>query len=362
MKFNIESRDLKSVMGRMAAICESRVTIPVLQNVLIEATEYSITFKATDLDIMIKETVSQKPDATGAITVPAFTLRDIAAKIDDGALVYIELKDNIVHVKAGKSKFKLNTLPASDFPVLASDQFQSALSFQGEHLKRAIERTGWAASKEETRYYLKGIALQSEEGKATLITTDGHRLARFITEVDSDAPNVIVPSKTAAQFASVLTDGEATLLVSETKVKLVCGGVEILSKVIDGSFPAWQRVIPPVTSQNVTVASQDLAKAVERVQVVMNERSKIVKMTVAEGELTLTAPQREGSGEATDTIEAVRNGVDADIGVSAKYALDAMRQADKGSVCIQYGTGGDPLLITYDKEPELLVVVMPARI
>lgn len=361
MKFTIESQTIKSVMQRMAAVTESRTTIPILNNVKIEASD-KVTFTATDLDIMIKESVSTQVTEPGSITAPAQTLKDVVSKLDDGPLVTMHLKEGILHVTSGKSKFKLNTLPSDDFPVLATDQFKATLPFQGKDLKRAIDRTVWAASTEETRYYLKGIALQSVEGQATLITTDGHRLAKFTTECAVEFPSIIIPTKTAKQFSSILIDDVVALHVSETKVKLVSGGVEILSKLIDGTYPDWTRVVPRETNQSITAASTDLAKSVERVQVVMNERSRIVKMSIADGELTLTAPQREGSGEATDTIEAVKSGPDAEIGVSAKYALDAMKQADKGNVTIQYGGAGDPLRVTYDKEPELLVVVMPARI
>lgn len=363
MKFTIEANTLKSVMARMAAVCESRTTIPILQNVKISVTDdYGVEFTATDLDIQIKERVATNVLENGAITAPAFTLKDVVSKLDDGPIVTIHLKDQILHVTSGKSKFKLNTLPADDFPVLATDQFQATLPFHGDTLKRAIERTVWAASTEETRYYLKGIAVQSEGERANFVATDGHRLSKFTTECEIHFPNIIIPTKTAKQFASVLVDDVVALHVSETKVKLVSGGVEVLSKLIDGLYPDWTRVIPATSNQTVTAQSTDLAKAVERVQVVMNERSKIVKLSVADGELTLTAPPREGSGEATDTIEAVKSGPDAEIGMNAKYALDAMKQADKGNVTIQYGTNGDPLRICYDKEPELLVIVMPARL
>lgn len=360
MKFTIESQTIKSVMQRMAAVTESRTTIPILNNVKIEASD-KVTFVATDLDIMIKESVTTNVTEQGSITAPAQTLKDVVSKLDDGQLVTFNLKDGILHVTSGKSKFKLNTLPADDFPVLATDQFQATLPFQGKDLKRAIDRTVWAASTDSTRYYLQGIALQSVEGNATLITTDGHRLAKFTTECTVDFPSIIIPTKTAKQFSSILIDDVVALHVSETKVKLVSGGVEILSKNIEGSYPSWQNIIPKESNQSVTASSTDLTRAVERVQVVMSDRTKIVGISISDSELSLYASSGSG-GDATDSIEAITNGANITVGLNGKYALDAMKQAEKGSVTISYSDSGSPLVISYEKEPELMVIVMPARL
>lgn len=360
MKFQIEPNQFKSVMQRMCAVIQNRSTIPVLQNVRISVTGDTATFTATDLDIQITESVSVTGSQSGETTVAANTLKDIVSKVDTG-LISVSVSDNTMHIQAGKSKFKLATLPASDFPEIASQEYDARITFKGYDLKNAIERTIWAAGTEETRYYLNGIAMQTLGEDAVFVATDGHRLAKYTMECSEPFPNVIIPSKACKQLASVLTDMDVELAVSETKVRLVCGSVVVVSKAIDGTYPQWERVIPAASKNSVTASSVDLARAVERVQVVMTERTKIMKLMVRDGELTLHSPARDGAGEATDTVEAERDGVDVDIGISTKYALDAMKQAEKGSVRIEYNDAMSPLVVKYDKEPELLVVVMPAR-
>ncbi|MGL5734163.1 MAG: DNA polymerase III subunit beta, partial [Beijerinckiaceae bacterium] len=257
-------------------------------------------------------------------------------------------------------KFKLATLPFEDFPQMASADYVATLEFQGLELKNAIEKTAWAASTEETRYYLNGIAMQYSGGKANFIATDGHRLAWYVDGDTADFPNVIIPSKTAKIFKDLLDDGTATVQVSETKIKLTFGTVSVVSKVIDGTYPDWARIIPKDNANSVTMTSTDAKQAVERVITVATERTKAVGLSINDGELKFHVTDQTG-GSATETLAPDQIGLDAELGVNSKYALDAFAQADKGAVTIHYSGPGDAMLIKYDKEPKLTVVTMPMR-
>lgn len=358
MKLTIETATLKSVLSRMVSVCEKRATIPITQNCLIVAGDENAEFQATDLDAQLKERAPCQTQASGSTTVNAIMLKAIADKLPE-TFATLHLKDDVMHISSGKSKFKLNTLPASDFPHLASDKFESVVSFSGGEFKSAIDRTIWATSKEETRYYLQGIAMQSREGNSVFVATDGHRLSKYEISAASDFPDIIIPTKTAKLFSSVVL-GDAEVHISTTKVKLVTGDVEILAKVIDGTYPEWIRVIPRNTNSTVTAQSSDLKASVDRVQTVMDDRTKIVAIDISDDGITITGGN--GNNQAVDNVEAVMSGTPVKIGVNGRYTLDAMAQADKGEVTISYSGAGDPMKITYEKEPNMLAVIMPARI
>lgn len=358
MKFQIETATLKSTLSRMVAVTERRVTIPITQNVLMQSDAGQLLLRATDLDVQLTERVAIDAATDGATTVNAVMLKGIIDKLPD-SLTNIEVKDDVLHIKSGKSRFKLNTLPAEDFPILASDQFESVITFDGEQFKSAIDRTIWATSKEETRYYLNGIAMQSRDNKTVFVATDGHRLSKFETPVSDNSPDIIIPTKTAKLFSGVVL-GEAVVHVSSTKVKLVTGNVEVLSKVIDATYPDWTRVIPQGQNNKVTAQSLDLKFAVDRVQTVMDDRTKIVAIDISDDGITITGGS--GNNQATDSVEGDMNGAPIKIGVNGKYALDAMMQADKGDVTISYSDAGSPMVVTYEKEPNMLAVIMPARL
>lgn len=293
-------------------------------------------------------------------TVNAEMLNGIVGKLPKGSLVSLSELKGYLHIEAGRSKFKLATLPAEDFPVMADGNYTASLSLQGIELRNAIDKTSWASSTEETRYYLQGIAMQYRDGNANFVATDGHRLAWYVERDVPEFPGVIIPSATAKQFKALLGDGDATIDVSETKIRLTFGDLVVVSKVIDGTYPDWSRIIPNDNKNSITLASVDAKQAIERVSVVATERTKAVRFGVTGGELTLTVQDATG-GSAQEVMTVKQDGIDADIGMNSKYALDAFAQADKGDVTIYYSSGLNPMLVKYDKEPGLTAVVMPMR-
>lgn len=363
MKFTIEANQLKQVLSRAVSVCEKRGTIPILQNVLIEVAGDKAKFTATDLDIQVTESVNVEVLQEGAITVSAAMLSALSGKFDNGPLVSMQLKDGYLHINHGKSKNKLLTLPPEDFPRLASSEFNTTFPIPSETLKSAIDRTIWAASSETTRFYLCGIALQRHEGRATFIATDGHRLSRFVADDAPPFDDVIIPTKTATQWSKALNDTieDVEVSISPTKTRIKSGDIEVLSKIVDGTYPAWQRVIPVDHPNKVVAKSVELSKAIDRVATVATERTKAVKLTIANNEATVTVID-PNNGTGTDVVDVEQYGDDVEIGINSKYGLAALAQADKGDVTIQYKGGMDQIVVTYEKEPTLLCVVMPQRI
>lgn len=362
MRLTIEQNHLQILLARVTGAVSKRNTIPVLANVkLIADTAGTLTAVATDLDLEVTAKQPAQVDQAGHTTANAVMLAGIVGKLPKGSLVSLSHDGQYLHVKAGRSEFKLATLPVEDFPIMASNEYQSKLDFQGLELKNALDKTIWAASTEEMRYMLNGVLLQHREGHATFTATDGHRLAHYKDGETESFPEVIIPANAVKQFIGALDDGEATVEVSETKIKLTYGDVVIVSKVIDGTFPDWSRSVPTRNNNSITLPSIDAKAAIERVALVATDRVKSVKFDVAGGELTLLVRDAQG-GQATEVMQVEQVGEDVSIGLNSRYALDAFAQADKGDVTIHYGGPMDTLKVTYDKEPGMMAVVMPLRI
>ncbi|HSF92308.1 MAG TPA: DNA polymerase III subunit beta, partial [Paracoccaceae bacterium] len=255
MKVSIDRSALLKAMSRAQSVVERRNTIPILANVLIEAEGGSISFRATDLDIEVVDKIAATVERAGATTVGAHTLHEIVRKLPDGALV--ELSDDgtsgRLHISAGRSHFSLATLPKEDFPVMASSEYACNFTAKAPILRRLFDKAKFAISTEETRYYLNGVYMHAAEGAQgrTLrcVATDGHRLARIDAELPegaADMPGVIVPRKTVGEMRKLLDDDDADIAVSvsETKVRFATPAISLTSKVIDGTFPDYTRVIP----------------------------------------------------------------------------------------------------------------------
>lgn len=360
MRLEIEQNHLQTLIARVIGAVKSRQTIPILGNVKLTATT-TLQAEATDLDMSIQATQPAQVTIQGSTTVNAQMLSGIVSKLPKGSLVSLNHDGQFLHIQAGRSKFKISTLPVEDFPVMASNEYESRLEFQGLELKNALEKTVWAASTEETRYYLQGVLMQRNEGRATFTATDGHRLAHYQDGEVSEFPDVIIPTSAVKQFIGALNEGDAVLEVSETKIRLSHGDVVIVSKTIDGTYPDWQRVLPKNNDNSIQLPSVDAKAAIERVSVVATERTRSVKFSVSDGELTLSVTDANG-GSATEVLTVDQSGAGVDIGFNSKYTLEALAQADKGNVVIHYADAMSPALVTYEKEPGFKAVIMPMRI
>jgi DNA polymerase-3 subunit beta len=372
MKISIERGTLLRAVGQAQSVVERRNTIPILANVLIEADGEQVSFRATDLDIEVIDRVPAQVTRAGATTVSAVTLHEIVRKLPDGALV--ELADDgatgRLTVEAGRSHFQLATLPREDFPVMASSEYDSNFSAPAPVLRRLFDKSKFAISTEETRYYLNGVYMHvaEAEGGKTLrcVATDGHRLARIDADLPAgaeDMPGVIVPRKTVGELRKLLDDDDATIAVSvsETKVRFATPEITLTSKVIDGTFPDYSRVIPAGNTRKLEVDAAEFAQAVDRVATVSSERSRAVKMQLDEDRLVLSVNAPD-SGNAEEELAVAYGDEKLEIGFNAKYLLEIASQVDRENAVFLFNSAGDPTLMREGNDQSAIYVVMPMRV
>lgn len=372
MKISIERATLLKAVSQAQSVVERRNTIPILANVLIEAEGEAISFRATDLDIEVVDRTLAQIERAGATTVSAVMLHEIVRKLPDGALVVLtdDPRTGRLTVDAGRSSFSLATLPREDFPVMASSEYTSNFSAKAGDLKRLFEKSKFAISTEETRYYLNGVYMHVAEGEGgrvlRCVATDGHRLARVDAPLPAgaeDMPGVIVPRKTVGELRKLLDDDEMQIAVSvsETKVRFATPDISLTSKVIDGTFPDYTRVIPGGNTKRLEVDASDFAKAVDRVATVSSERSRAVKLVLEDDKLTLSVNSPD-SGNASDELVVAYADEKLEIGFNAKYLLEIASQIDRENAVFMFNTAGDPALVREGNDTSAVYVVMPMRV
>ncbi len=372
MKFSIERSTLLKAVSQAQSVVERRNTIPILANVLIEAEGSHVQFRATDLDIEVLDKVPAQVERPGATTVSAVTLHEIVRKLPDGALITLsnDSAAGRLTVAAGRSNFNLTTLPKEDFPLMASTEYASNFVAKAHDLRRLFDKSKFAISTEETRYYLNGVYMHvaEAEGSKTLrcVATDGHRLARIdatLPEGASDMPGVIVPRKTVGELRKLLEedDMEIAVSVSETKVRFATPDITLTSKVIDGTFPDYTRVIPTGNTRKMEVDAAEFARAVDRVATVSSERSRAVKLALDEDRLILSVNAPD-SGAAEEELAVAYGDERLEIGFNAKYLLEIASQVDRENAVFLFNSAGDPTLMREGSDTSAVYVVMPMRV
>jgi len=372
MKVSIERSALLKAMSQAQSVVERRNTIPILANVLIEAEGGEISFRATDLDIEVVYKVVGMVERAGATTVGAHTLHEIVRKLPDGAMVELtdDVTSNRLDVVAGRSSFSLATLPREDFPIMANSEYACNFSAKSEILRRLFDKSKFAISTEETRYYLNGVYMHSSDGNngkvLRCVATDGHRLARIDTELPDGAetlPGVIVPRKTVGELRKLLDEDEIKIAVSvsETKIRFATPEMILTSKVIDGSFPDYTRVIPQGNTRRLEVDAAEFAQAVDRVSTVSSERSRAVKLTLEDDRLILSVNAPD-SGAAEEELVVAYADERLEIGFNAKYLLEIAGQVDRENAVFMFNSSGDPTLMREGNDESAVYVVMPMRV
>ena len=372
MKITVERAELLKSLGHVHRVVERRNTIPILANVLIKADRSKLSFKATDLDLEVIETIAAEVSSGGSTTVPAHMFYEIVRKLPEGAQIVIEGSGDraVLSIRAGRSRFTLQTLPESDFPDLAAGEMSHSFKLASADLKRLIDKTQFAISTEETRYYLNGIYLHTAgSGKnATLraVATDGHRLAQVDLPVPQGAagmPGIIVPRKTVGEVQRLIEDseGEVAIEVSAGKIRFTLGGVVLTSKLIDGTFPDYGRVIPAGNDKELIVDKKDFEAAVDRVSTVSSERGRAVKLAIAGGRLVLSVTNPD-SGSATEELEVEYASDPIDIGFNSRYLLDIAAQIEGEVAVLKLADPGSPTLIQDKDAKGALYVLMPMRV
>ncbi|MFZ5709211.1 MAG: DNA polymerase III subunit beta [Pseudomonadota bacterium] len=372
MRVSIERSALLKSVGQAQSVVERRNTIPILANVLIEAEGTTVTFRATDLDIEVLDRAQAQVDRAGATTVAAITLHEIVRKLPDGALVQLtdDGASGRLTVQAGRSTFTLATLPREDFPVMATAEYQVGFKAPAPVLRRLFDKSKFAISTEETRYYLNGVYMhvaRSESGPVLrCVATDGHRLARIDAPLPDGAagmPGVIIPRKTVGELRKLLDDDdlEVAVSVSETKVRFATPSIQLTSKVIDGTFPDYSRVIPVNNTRRLEVDAAEFARAVDRVATVSSERSRAVKMQLEDDRLVLSVNAPD-AGAAEEELAVAYADERLEIGFNAKYLLEIASQVDRENAVFLFNSPGDPTLMREGNDMSAVYVVMPMRV
>ena len=372
MRVTLEQTNLMKSLGHVYRVVERRNTIPILSNVLLRADGNELHLKATDLDLEIFEKTAANVEQAGATTVPAHMLYEIIRKLPSGSEIMLSVdgESSTLKISSGRSQFTLQMLPVEDFPDISAGEFSHSFSMATGEIRKLINHTQFAISTEETRYYLNGIFLHTleEDGETLLraVATDGHRLARSQTQAPDGSngmPGIIVPRKAVGEIQRLVEDPDAAVLVelSDTKIRLSVGETVLTSKLIDGTFPDYNRVIPSANDKELKMDRATFASAVDRVSTVSSERGRAVKLQLSENQMVLSVNNPD-SGTAEEEIAVGYSSDALDIGFNSRYLLDITNQLGGEETVFMLSDPGSPTLIRDPAETGAIYVLMPMRV
>ena len=369
MKFEISREAILKPLAQVAGVVERRQTLPVLSNVLMVVDGNQLSLTGTDLEVeLVGRVMLEQAGESGDITVPARKLMDICKTLPEGAVIAFQLEEHKLVVTSGRSRFSLSTLPAKEFPNVESGQNSFEISLPQTVLRRLIDRTSVAMAQQDVRYYLNGMLFELEADKATVVTTDGHRLALCQAVVDipvEEKIQVIVPRKGILELGRLLSLDDETpvqLIFSSNHIQAVVGDMTFTSKLIDGKFPDYRQVIPGKSQKQVLAERDDLKQVLSRVAILSNEKYRGVRLILNPGQLQVFAnnPEQE---EAEEMLPVHYEGEKLEIGFNVGYLLDVLSVTDAVNVRIALGDANSSALIeeVADKA-DSLYVVMPMRL
>jgi DNA polymerase-3 subunit beta len=359
--------EILAPLSAVSGIIERRHTLPILSNVLLDGAAGALSFLATDIEIQITARTTLAPGGEDRpLTVGARKLLDILRALPDGAEVSLQQQDKRLLVKAGRSRFSLQTLPAEDFPRLAKPSGAAArFSLSQKALRRLLALVQYAMAQQDIRYYLNGLLAVVEDGQLKLVATDGHRLAFASTRLEGELPRqeVIVPRKTVLELGKLLgdTDDQVSIELSATQAAFSFGSVELVSKLIDGKFPDYTRVIPTQHKNRLQVGREPLRQALLRAAILSNEKFRGVRWVLGEGSLKIVSSNAEQE-EAHEELEVKYSGDALDIGFNVNYLLDVLNNVAGADVECAFGDASSSALVSYATEKDFKYVVMPMRI
>lgn len=357
---------LKS-LSKLQSLVEKRNTIPILSNVKLEAKGKTLSLTVTDMDLVATEEVDANVVATGAITVPALTLYEIERKLPEGSQVLLKADgaSSRLTVTAGAANFVLSYLPAEDFPVMSEGELTHKFNISSKDFLKLLDKTKFAMSYEETRYYLNGVYFHLVNGKLRCVATDGHRLA--LTEVDAPEgtagmPGIIIPRKAVNEVGKLVEEhNEITISLSETKIKINAGRVELLSKVVDGTFPDYQRVIPENNGKVATISASLFNEAIDRVSTIAADKTKAVKAKFEKGNISMIAQGLEGDF-GNELLPCEYTAEALEVGFNSRYVMDMMRQIKSDKITIAMDNPNSPALVKDLTDPASVFIIMPMRV
>ncbi len=375
MEFKTNSSDLVKALSHIHGVVEVRHTLPILSNIILEAKEEELILSSTNLDIYCADRIKSETSVSGEISVPASTFFEIVKRLPAGSDVIMSTSDsgNELILKCGRSKFNLSTLNTDDFPIISENDLTINFVVSAEELIRMIDKTKFAISNEETRYYLNGIFFHKAERNSIsflrAVATDGHRLAQYdipLPQGAEEITGIIIPKKTMFELRKVLDDanGDVSISLNENKIKFAFNELKIISKVIDGTFPDYTKVIPENNDKTFKTINKDLKDAIDRVSAVaINEeiKSKAIKFSLDSNKLYLSV-ESQSKGSAHEEIDINYNGNKVDIGFNSKYIVDICNEVDGDEVDISLLDSISPAIILDKTDENLFFVLMPMRI
>lgn len=375
MEFKINSSDLLKALSHVHGIVEVRHTLPILSNIILIAKDNELTLSSTNLDIYCADKIKAEVSIAGEISVSAVTFFEIVKRLPSGSEVVMTMEEgeSEIILKCGRSKFNLSTLQTDDFPIISDNDLSTNFVLSADELIRIIDKTKFAVSNEETRYYLNGIFLHKANRDSIqflrAVATDGHRLAQYdipLPQGAEEITGIIIPKKTIFELRKVLDDanGDVSISLNENKIKFTFNELKIISKVIDGTFPDYTKVIPQNNNKNFKTNNNELKNAIDRVSAVaVNEesKSKAIKLSLEDNKLNLSV-ESQSKGSANEILDISYDGDKVDIGFNSKYIIDICNEVDGEEVDISLLDSVSPAIILDKTDENLFFVLMPMRI
>ena len=375
MEIKANSSDLLKALNHIHGIVEVRHTLPILSNIVLSAENNELSLSSTNLDIFCSDKIDAEIVNSGEISVPAITFFEIVKRLPSGSDVILSMgdEDTELILKCGRSKFNLSTLRTEDFPILSDKDLSTNFVISADELSRMIDKTKFAISNEETRYYLNGIFFHKAESNSIkflrAVATDGHRLAQYdipLPQGAEEITGIIIPKKTVFELRKVLddADGDVSVSLNENKIKFSFNNLKIISKVIDGTFPDYTKVIPQNNDKKFKTNNSELKNAIDRVSAVaINEetKSKAIKLTIENNKLNLSV-ESQSKGSAKEEIDISYSNEKVDIGFNSRYLLDICNEVDGDEIDVNLLDSISPAIILDNTDENLFFVLMPMRI
>ena len=364
MKFSAERESLLAALQSVIGVVERRQTMPILANLLLSADQGRLSITATDLEVELVAAAEIKSGADGKLTVPGRKLLDICRSLPEGVTLTFTQDGDKLTVKAGRSRFVLTTLPAADFPMIDELAQQQSLQLPQADLRRLLDKTHFSMAQQDVRYYLNGMLLETDGKMLRTVATDGHRLALCEMDLPSKATGqqVIVPRKGVLELQRLLgTEGDVQITIGSNHIRAQIGDVRFTSKLIDGRFPEYSRVIPAASPKAVIADREVLRAALQRTAILANEKYRGIRLALKKNSMTLQAhnPEQE---EAEEQVEVTYKGDELEVGFNVGYLLDALAAVDGNEVEIGVTDGNSSCLVRAPGATSARYVVMPMRL
>ena len=367
MNININRETLLKPLSSVSSIVERRHTLPILSNLLLEAKQDKITLTATDLEMQISLSVQTAIGGELSTTISAKKLLDICRSLPENADITMATQESRIQVKAGKSRFNLQTLPATDYPLMskAAGSAAALIKISQRELKRLFKQVEFAMAQQDIRYYLNGLLFEVTANRLNVVGTDGHRLSFTSTELSQnyEKQELILPRKTVIELIKLLDDSEeeVAIEIATGQVNFSFGNIRLISKVIDGKFPDYTRVIPTGHQNNITLDRMTILLSMQRASILSNEKYRGIRMVLGKDSLRLISTNSEQE-EAEEELEISYPGDSLDIGFNVTYMIDVLNNVASENIVFSFADANSSCLVTVPNDDNYKYVVMPMRI